>query len=105
MEWNFFNLAAILLLLGTGTDYSILLLLRLQRNGGDIAEAHRDLGIVVCLCAFSAAAGFGSIAWANKIGLASLGKTCALGLVLDALISVFLLPRAWAWCHRGSLKP
>jgi predicted exporter len=100
MTWNFFNIAALLLLLGTGTDYSILLLLALQRNGGDGPAAQRELGLVICLCAFSASAGFGTISWANHVGLASLGQTCALGLVIDALISLFLLPRVWTLIHR-----
>jgi predicted exporter len=105
MSWNFFNLAALLLLLGTGTDYSILLLLALRRNGGDAPAAQRELGLVICLCAFSASAGFGTISWANHIGLASLGQTCALGLMLDALISLFLLPRAWTLIHRKAKLP
>ena len=99
MTWNFFNLAAILLLLGTGTDYSILLLLALKRNGGDAPAAQRELGLVICLCVASASSGFGTISWANNMGLASLGQTCALGLLIDALISVFLLPRAWELIH------
>ena len=44
MQWNFFNLAALLLLLGTGTDYSILLLLALRRNGGDVAAGAAGIG-------------------------------------------------------------
>lgn len=100
MTWNLFNIAAILLLLGTGTDYSILLLLALQRNGGDVPAAQRSLGLVIFLCATSAAAGFGTVGWANHIGLASLGRTCALGLVIDALVSVFVLPHAWRWINR-----
>ncbi len=99
MQWNFFDLAALLLLLGTGTDYSILLLLALKRNGGDASAAQRELALVICLCASSAAAGFGTISWANNLGLASLGQTCALGLIIDALISLFLLPRAWTLLH------
>jgi predicted RND superfamily exporter protein len=99
MTWNFFNLAAILLLLGTGTDYSILLLLALRRNGGHAAAAQRELGLVICLCVASASSGFGTISWANNLGLASLGQTCALGLLIDALISVFLLPPAWELIH------
>ncbi len=102
MTWNFFNLAALLLLLGTGTDYSILLLLALRRNGGDVPAARRELFVVICLCACSASAGFGSISWANHLGLASLGQTCALGLLLDAAVSVFLIPPAWAWLGRRS---
>jgi predicted exporter len=100
MQWNFFDLAALLLLLGTGTDYSILLLLALKRNGGDALAAQRELALVICLCASSASAGFGTISWANNLGLASLGQTCAIGLVIDAVISLFLLPRAWALLNR-----
>jgi predicted exporter len=95
MTWSFFNLAALLLLLGTGTDYSILLLLALLRNGGSAPAAQRELGLVICLCVSSASAGFGTISWANHAGLAQLGATCALGLVIDGLISLFLLPRVW----------
>ena len=105
LTWNFFNLAAILLLLGTGTDYSILLLLALRRNGGDVPGARRELFVVICLCACSASAGFGSISWANHLGLASLGQTCALGLLLDAAISVFLIPPAWTWLRQGIAVP
>lgn len=104
MKWGFFNLAAIILLLGTGTDYGILLLLSLHRNGGDIPAARRELGMVILLCAASAAAGFGSLAWAANPGLASLGKTCALGLVIDALISFFLLPVGWRVLFGGRVK-
>ncbi len=99
LTWNFFNLAALLLLLGTGTDYSILLLLALRRNGGDAPAAQRELALVIFLCASSASAGFGTISWANHLGLASLGQTCALGLIIDALISLFLLPHAWTLLH------
>jgi predicted RND superfamily exporter protein len=108
MTWNFFNLAAILLLLGTGTDYSILLLLAMKRNGGDAPAAQRELGLVICLCVASASSGFGTISWANNMGLASLGQTCAMGLLIDALISVFLLPPAWELLHgarRKTLSP
>ena len=95
MKWGFFNMAAVLLLLGTGTDYSILLLLALRRNGGDTGRARRELGLVIFLCCTSAAAGFGSLAWASNTGLATLGKTCAIGLLIDGMISLFLLPKAW----------
>jgi predicted exporter len=101
MTWSFFNLAALLLLLGTGTDYSILLLLALKRNGGDAPAAQRELSLVICLCVASASAGFGTISWANHAGLAQMGVTCAMGLIIDALISLFLLPRVWALLHRA----
>jgi predicted exporter len=101
MKWGLFNLAAVLLLLGTGTDYSILLLLAMRRNGGDGSRARRELGLVIFLCCTSAAAGFGSLAWASNTGLAMLGKTCSLGLLIDGVVSLFLLPKACAlWLPR-----
>jgi predicted exporter len=100
LTWNLFNLAAILLLIGTGTDYSILLMLALKRNGGDTADAHRSLGLVIFLCSSSSAVGFATLGWANNVGLASLGQTCALGLTFAALVAVFLLPYARSWLHR-----
>lgn len=104
MKWGFFNLAAVLLLLGTGTDYSILLLLALKRNGGDCSKAQRELALVIFLCCTSAAAGFGSLAWASNTGLATLGKTCALGLLIDGIISLFLLPKAWNFFYPPSQR-
>ncbi|MFV0416062.1 MAG: MMPL family transporter [Chthoniobacterales bacterium] len=100
MTWNLFNIAAILLLLGTGIDYGILLLLRLKENNGNLSEARGSLGLIICICAISAVAGFSSISWANHQGLASLGITCALGLTIDAFLSLFLLPILWKLIHR-----
>jgi predicted exporter len=101
MEWNFFNLAAILLLLGTGVDYPLHMTLALRGNLGDPRAAQATMGRVIFLCAASAAVGFGSISWASNYGLASLGRTCALGLALDALIAVNLLPVLWKIFRRG----
>jgi predicted RND superfamily exporter protein len=70
------------------------MLLAFQRNGGDAVRARHELGLVIFLCCTSAATGFGSLAWAGNMGLATLGKTCALGLLIDGMISLFLLPRA-----------
>jgi predicted exporter len=93
MKWGFFNLAAILLLLGTGTDYSILILLAFQRTGS-ASQAQKQFALIIFLCCSSSIAGFGTLGWASNLGLAALGKTCALGLFLDGLISLFLLPVA-----------
>lgn len=94
LDWNLFSLAALLLLMGTGTDYAIMVLLSLRRNGCDTAATRRQLHPVVLQCALSAAAGFGSISLANHAGLASLGATCAIGLLVNAAVALYLLPPA-----------
>jgi predicted RND superfamily exporter protein len=101
MEWNFFNMAAVLLLLGTGVDYPLHMTLALRGRLGDPHQAQITMGKVIFLCAASAAVGFGSISWASNHGLASLGRTCALGLALDALITIYLLPAAWRFFRKS----
>ncbi len=99
--WNAFNLAAILLTLGAGLDYSIHILLGLRRHG-DVETVQRDTGQALFVCALSSVAGFGSLSWANNMGLASLGRVCALALFLNALVAIFLLPMLWRLVHRPS---
>lgn len=96
MQWGFFNLAAVLLLLGTGTDYSILILLAFKRSANAI-QAQKQFASVIFLCCTSSMAGFATLGLASNMGLAALGQTCALGLLIDGMISLFLLPRACQW--------
>ncbi len=98
LTWNFFNLAAVLLTLGAGLDYSIHMLLGFRRHG-DVLRVQRDVGQALLVCALSTVAGFGSLAWASNLGLASLGRVCALALFLNALVAIFLLPLLWRWVH------
>lgn len=99
-----FSLAALLLLLGTGSGYAILPLLALRRNGGKSRAAQRELALVIVLCAASSAAGFGALGFANNLALAELGRTCALGLGIMACVSLFLLPPAWEWLSRVTFR-
>ncbi len=95
-KWNLLNLMALPLILGTGVDYSIFVQLALRRYGGDAHLAHRSVGRALILCGATAAAGFGSLGWSNNQGISSLGQLCAIGIGLNMLISVYLLP-GWWW--------
>ncbi len=92
LEWNFFNLGATLLLLGTSIDFSIHLLLGLRREGGAVLPMQHRVGNALMLCGVTTIIGFGSISFAQNQGLASLGQVCALGHFGNTLLSVFLLP-------------
>ncbi|HWQ93017.1 MAG TPA: MMPL family transporter, partial [Clostridia bacterium] len=48
-SWNLFNLMALPLILGTGVDYSIFMLLALRRFGGDLKLAYRSVGRALLL--------------------------------------------------------
>ena len=93
--WNLMNLMALPLMLGTGVDYTIFIQLALRRHGGDLVAVRRSVGRALMLCGATAVAGFGSLAFSSNLGMASLGKVCAVGIGANALISIFLLPAWW----------
>jgi predicted RND superfamily exporter protein/lauroyl/myristoyl acyltransferase len=99
--WNLMNLMALPLMLGTGVDYTLFIQLALRRHGGDLDAVRRSVGRALMLCGGTAVAGFGSLAFSSNLGMASLGKVCAVGIGANMLISVFLLP---AWWRRFAAK-
>ncbi len=96
--WNFLNIAATPLLLGTGIDYGIHVMLALRRNGGDIAAMWHGTGKAVLFCGTSTAIGFGSLCFASNDAMASLGTVAVIGILASMTASVFLLP---AWTGKG----
>ncbi|MGE3310786.1 MAG: MMPL family transporter [Limisphaerales bacterium] len=97
-EWNLMNLTALPLLLGTGTDFAIHMLLALRRHDGNLPAVRRGVGLALFLCMATTVTGFGSLAWSGNAGLASLGSVCALGLASAYGVACWLLP---AWWRRG----
>ena len=95
LDWNFLNLCSVTLTIGAGVDYSIHMIFALRQNNGNHAAAFRDVGKALGLCAATTVVGFGSLATAQTVGLASLGINCALGVALNALFALFLLPLMW----------
>jgi predicted exporter len=104
-SWNLMNLMALPLMLGTGVDYSIFIQLALRRHGGDLVAVRRSVGRALMLCGGTAVAGFGSLAMSSNLGMASLGKVCAVGIGANALISIFLLPAWWRFFSPKSNLP
>jgi predicted exporter len=94
IQWNFLNIAATPLLLGTGIDYAIHIGLALRRNAGDLAAVWHGTGKAVLLCGASTAIGFGSLCFASNEAMASLGAVAVIGILACMLVGVFLLP-AW----------
>jgi predicted exporter len=93
IPWNFFNLAALLLSLGTGIDYSIHVLMAL-RKGMDPGSMRTTTGRALLSCCLTTTAGFASLVTARLEGLVSMGLVCALALALNLLVALCLLPMA-----------
>src|SRR5688572_9787572 len=93
-HWNLINLVSLPLLLAMGVDYSIHMQTALARFEGDVRGAFRTVGRALLLAGSTTIIGFAFLGMSSNLGMASLGRVCALGLTILLLTSVFLLP-AW----------
>ena len=64
----------------------------------------RGIRKALLFCALSTAAGFGSLAMAGNMGIASLGRVCAVGILLIMVYAIYFLPVWWLFLHREKLK-
>ncbi len=101
LSWNSFNICGLPLLFGTGLDFSIHMIFALRRCEGDLLIARRGIGRALVFCGTSSAIGFGSLATASAYGLASLGLVCAVGILVNMFVAVWLLPLWHQWIHRN----
>ena len=92
LKWNFINLMATPLLLGTGIDYAIHVTLSLRRTGGNFKELWQGTGKALLFCGASNVIGFGSLIFSSSDALVSLGVVAVIGITLSMGISIFLLP-------------
>ncbi|MEM7697744.1 MAG: MMPL family transporter [Verrucomicrobiota bacterium] len=100
LSWNSFNLCGVPLLFGTGIDFSIHMVFSLRRNEGNVEAAQRGIGKALLFCGSSSAIGFGSLATASAYGLASLGVVCGIGILVNMIVAIWLLPSWYRWIHR-----
>lgn len=92
LKWNFVNLMATPLLLGTGIDYAIHVTLSLRRTHGNFRELWNGTGKALLFCGASNVIGFGSLIYSSSEALVSLGIVAVIGITLSMGVSIFLLP-------------
>jgi len=102
LQWNFINLMATPLLLGTGIDYAIHVTLTLKRTGMCFKELWNGTGKALLFCGASNVIGFGSLIFSSSDALVSLGQVAVIGILLSMTVSIFLLP---GWHARGIGAP
>lgn len=100
LSWNSFNVCGLPLLFGTGLDFGIHMIFALRRSGGDLRQVRHGISKALVFCGSSSAIGFGSLSLASAYGLASLGIVCAVGILINMVVAVWLLPRWYRLIHR-----
>jgi predicted exporter len=104
-SWNLMNLVAVPLLLGMGVDFSIHMQLALREHAGDNLKVRGSTGRALLLAGSTTVAGFASLAFSSNSGMASLGRTCALGIGLTLFTAIYLLPAWWRPGRRTPMPP
>jgi len=99
--WNLASLAALPLLLGTGIDYGIHIMLALERENNDIAKVRATTGRAVFFSGMTTIIGFSSLMFAGNKGVASLGVACCIGTSWILLLVLWLLPHWRVWLTPG----
>lgn len=100
LSWNLASLAAVPLLLGTGIDYGIHVLLALRRSDNGIRQVRAGTGRAVFFAGMTTVIGFSSLIFANNRGLAALGLACCAGVLWVLAIVLWLLPHWRGWLVR-----
>ncbi len=101
VSWNLASLAAIPLLLGTGLDYTIHILLALRRAPGQPGFVQRTTGRAVFFSGMTTVIAFSSLLISGNQGLASLGWVCCVGTAWVLLFTLWLLPHWYQFFQRG----
>ncbi|WP_245747500.1 efflux RND transporter permease subunit [Anaerobacillus alkalidiazotrophicus] len=98
LEINILSIAALPLLIGIGIDSSIHLLHRLKtQKERNIGYALMTTGKAIILSAMTTCIGFGSLIFINHPGMAMLGATVSLGLLICLIITLTVLPSLYRW--------
>ncbi len=91
MTFNPANFVAVPMLLGIGSVFGLQSVLRMNELGNDELLCC-STGLAILLSAATSVAGFASLMLAAHRGIASLGGLVTLGLIENAILSLFVLP-------------
>lgn len=94
IEFNFLNIVAIPVLIGTTVDAGVHLVTRLGGTGGgeNFSAIYAETGRAICGGLITSAVGFGAMIIADHPGLASLGRLTILGFSLNLVVMLLAFP-------------
>ncbi len=96
LELNYINIVMVPVLFGIGVDGGVHLVTRVAQEGGltaTLTETTRAIGGALLTTSF----GFGALILADHKGLDSLGELAVLGLAVNLLASLVVLPALLGW--------
>jgi predicted RND superfamily exporter protein len=98
-ELNVFSIAAFPLIIGIGIDSSIHLVHRLKIQT-DVGYVLMTTGKAIILTGITTCIGFGSLIFINHPGMANLGATVVIGMIVCLVITLTIVPALYVKLHR-----
>ena len=94
IDFNFLNIVAIPVLIGTTVDAGVHLVTRLSdtNSGSGFSAIYAETGRAICGGLITSAVGFGAMIIADHPGLASLGRLTILGFSLNLVVMLLAFP-------------
>ena len=90
-KFNYANLMALPILIGTGVDYGVHLAHRAKQEGS-IYKAARTTGRAIALSGLTTLIGFGSLLLGNHWGVRSLGLVLVIGIFASLVAALVVIP-------------
>jgi hypothetical protein len=103
-QFNYANLMALPILVGTGVDYGVHLAHRAKQEGNVYAAA-RTTGRAIALCGLTTLVGFGSLILGNHWGVRSLGIILVIGIFACLVAALIVIPGAVRAKRDPSIMP
>lgn len=97
LPFNFANIIALPLLLGTGIDSSLHMIHRSRNQSADNNLLHSNTARAVYYSALTTLVGFGSLFFSTHQGTASMGLLLTIGLSLTLICVLVILPTLLQW--------
>ncbi len=104
LQINYLNIVMIPVLFGIAVDGVVHIMVRL-RSGDNFDAAIADTGRAISGAILTTCLGFGALTMATHPGLVTLAKITILGLLVNLLVCLLVLPAYLAWRRQSHAEP
>lgn len=104
VKFNYLNIVAVPVLIGTTLDAGVHLVSRLRESRGNFRQVYGETGRAICAGLLTSGIGFAALMMADHPGLNSVGFLTVLGYSVNLFLIIVGFPSLWLWLESRRLK-
>jgi predicted RND superfamily exporter protein len=104
LQVNYLNMIMVPIIFGVGVDGAAHIVTRV-RSGVSLARTVDATGRAIAGAILTTTLGFGAMVFAHQPGLKSVGELAALGLAVNLIVCLVMLPAFLAWIEQRAASP